>query len=122
ESMPLRQMAVTINDQVTTLGCFDPGSEIVTMREELYKKLSGVQLRADDAVPMISANDNIDPTTGLIDALPLRIGGIQFYAKVHVVPKSPAPLIIGMPFWAMADTRIDIYPDGFTSLTISDPN
>lgn len=59
ESMPLRQMAVTINDEVTTLGCFDPGSEIVTMREELFKKLSGIQLRPDDAVPMISANDTV---------------------------------------------------------------
>ncbi|KZS91498.1 hypothetical protein SISNIDRAFT_386677, partial [Sistotremastrum niveocremeum HHB9708] len=122
EAMPLRQFPVTLDNQVTTIGCFDPGSEIVTLREEVYRKLTGNNLSQQNAVPMISANDQISATSGLIDSLAITIGTITFYAAVHVVPKSPAPFIVGIPFWAMADSRIDIYPDGFTSLTITDPN
>src|ERR1700761_615296 len=71
---------------------------------------------------MESADENISYTKGKVRNLPITIGPITYYVQAQVVQRSPTAMLLGLPFWALANCHKDTYADGFMSVTLSNPN
>ncbi|EJD32842.1 hypothetical protein AURDEDRAFT_25357, partial [Auricularia subglabra TFB-10046 SS5] len=73
-------------------------------------------------ITMQSANSTKDKTLGLCANLEVRIFGIPFYLQAHVVEEAPFDLLLGRPFFALADSSEVSMPDGETVIVLKDPN
>ncbi|KZS95051.1 hypothetical protein SISNIDRAFT_386364, partial [Sistotremastrum niveocremeum HHB9708] len=74
---------------------------------------------------METADQSINKTIGKLKNLPLQIGiigSITFYVQAQVVSKSPVPLLLGMPFFALSGCSKDFHTDGDMTITITNPN
>ncbi|KZS95221.1 hypothetical protein SISNIDRAFT_464872 [Sistotremastrum niveocremeum HHB9708] len=99
DSLPLREIDVIINNQIAAKAVVD-----------------------DVRTQLVSADRSTSQTLGLVKDLPIRVGPITYYVQAQVVRESPVPLLLGLPFWALAQVHKDVYRDGFMTLTMTDPN
>lgn len=122
DSLPLGEIEVLINNQIAERGVIDNGSQIITIREDLWKELSHTTLLPKFRMSMEGADSHLSNTRGKIRDLPITIGPITFYVQVQVVMRSPCRLLLGLPFWALSNCHLDVYPDGYMTATLTDPN
>ncbi|KAF8813520.1 hypothetical protein BYT27DRAFT_7220427 [Phlegmacium glaucopus] len=110
-SDPSRRVEATIDD----------GSQILTVRQDLWEKFS-VPLRSDKKLVMESANKSKENTMGLIQDLKINMGGLDFYVQVQVVRDGPFELLLGRLFLTLTEAVHQYYASGNSQLTLTDPN
>lgn len=96
-SLPLREVNVQINGQVTEAGVIDPGSQIIVIREDLVRKV-GAGINTDRQLQMEGANGSTNWTLGCAEYLPLCVHGIPLNVHAHIVEHAPFQLLLGCPF------------------------
>jgi hypothetical protein len=122
DSLPLGEIEVLINQQIPVRGVIDNGSQIITIREDLWKELSHATILPAFRMMMEGADTNVSGTKGKIQDLPISVGPLTLYVQAQVVRMSPCKLLLGLPFWALTNCHLDIYADGFMTATLRDPN
>ncbi|TFK17337.1 hypothetical protein FA15DRAFT_605301 [Coprinopsis marcescibilis] len=107
-----------------TYPLFDDGSQIVGASEELWRR-SDLPLRTHRALKMESANGSVTTTLGMIENLPVKIGGrdgFTVYVQAQVVPNAPYNLLLGRPFHRLTAAIFSHNTDGSVTTTFQDPN
>lgn len=117
DSLPLGEIEVLLNNKIPVRGVIDNGSQIITMREDLWRELSHTTLLPRFNMSMEGADSHVSSTKGKLRDLPITV-----YVQIQVVERSPCKLLLGLPFWGLTNCHLDIYPDGFMTATLTDPN
>jgi hypothetical protein len=120
--VPLRELRVVVNGSHHIDAVLDFGSSIITIREDLWRELTDVTLNPHDSISMETADTNVSTTKGSVKNLQIQIGSIICYVQAQVVQRSPTKMLLGVPFYALMRCRTETHPDGFTALTVTDPN
>ncbi|KAG2046146.1 hypothetical protein BDR06DRAFT_863405, partial [Suillus hirtellus] len=115
----LRELCVTLNRVHPELGLLDEGSEIVIIREDIWKKTNtprnqGIHMR------MQTANRGVQEMGGCVEMLEIDVDGIKTWAHAYVVLDAPYRLLLGRLWQRLVclsknETRDEV------SITISDP-
>jgi hypothetical protein len=121
ESIKLREIDVVLNGSVQVKAVIDSGCQIVTLREDVWREL-GRTFDPASRLMLEGADESTSHTKGLVRDLPIKIGPITFFVQAQVVSRSPTPMLLGMPFWALANCHKDVYADGYMTVTLSNPN
>ncbi|KZS95145.1 hypothetical protein SISNIDRAFT_408934, partial [Sistotremastrum niveocremeum HHB9708] len=122
DAISLREIDVLLNHSIPTKAVVDDGCQIITIREDLWRELEGTPVYPEEGMSMESADTSISQTLGKVRNLPMKIGPITFYIQAQVVRHSPVRLLLGMPFFALADCHKDIYRNGYMTITMTNPN
>ena len=94
---PLREVEVVVMGRCRELGLLDEGSEIVIVREDLYKEL-GLKVNKKRRMTMQIANGGKEEIQGCMEYLELEVRGVKTYAHVFVVQSAPYRLLLGRPW------------------------
>ncbi|KIK52530.1 hypothetical protein GYMLUDRAFT_179996, partial [Collybiopsis luxurians FD-317 M1] len=99
----------------------DSGSQIISMNK---RHAVGVRLTWDPeiVINMMSANGELNLTCGMVINAPCTIGDIVVHFQIHIINNAPYDMLIGRPFNALAQTKIENYQDGGQLLMLTDPN
>ena len=97
-SLPLRTIRLQFGDSVEAECILDGGAQIVVMRKDIWEKLR-TPITADKAQAMESANSETSYTLGLVENQLVKLGPIQFYLQIQVVPSAPFEVLLGRPFF-----------------------
>ncbi|KZS87171.1 hypothetical protein SISNIDRAFT_393183, partial [Sistotremastrum niveocremeum HHB9708] len=100
----------------------DDGCSIITIREDLWREMETPSLHVKSRMSMEGADTTVSHTKGKLRNLPLQIGTITFYIQAQVVPSSPVPLLLGMPFFALSRCNKEIEFGGDMTITLTNPN
>ncbi|KZS86967.1 hypothetical protein SISNIDRAFT_394110, partial [Sistotremastrum niveocremeum HHB9708] len=122
DAVSLREVDVILNHTTKTKATVDDGCLIVMIREDLWRNMEGPPLHLDTIMSMEGADKSINRTLGKLKDLPLQIGNITFYVQAQVVTRSPVPLLLGMPFFALSNCTKEFHDEGDMTLTITNPN
>jgi hypothetical protein len=120
--VPLREVRVLVNGRHAIDAVLDSGSSIITVREDLWREMGELPINPKDSIQMQTADANRSLTMGSLRNLKMQIGEIVFYVQAQVVSSSPCKILLGEPFLALMRTKTETYPDGFTAITLTDPN
>lgn len=85
---PLREIRVTLNGIHSELGLLDEGSEIVVIREDVWKKTMA-PINPDARMRMQTANGGSQEMAGCVEMLEIEVEGIKTWAHAYVVPNAP---------------------------------
>ena len=121
DSIKLREIEVFINHNVEIRAVIDSGSQIITLREDVWRD-SGMTINPETKITLESANKTLSSTLGTVDNLPITIGTETFYVRAQVVKESPTPMLLGMPFFSLTKCQQDVSTDGYMSLRLANPN
>ena len=118
-SLPLQCLDVEINGQ--TVECvLDSGSQIVAMSEEKWEELR-LHICKDKVMVMEAANRSKSLTLGVIENLKVKVGVVELILQVQVVPNAPYDVLLGRPFYALAECVTEDFGSGKQHLTMKDP-
>ena len=102
------------------LGLLDEGSEIVIVREDLYKEL-GLKVNKKRRMTMQTANRGKEEMQGYVEYLELEVRGVKIYAHAFVMQSALYWLLLGRPWQkGMKLGKIE-QADGSVEVEISDP-
>ncbi|KAG2335643.1 hypothetical protein BDR05DRAFT_855710, partial [Suillus weaverae] len=93
----LREIRVTLNGTHSELGLLDEGSEIVVIREDIWKK-TNAPINQNVRMRMQTANGGSQEMAGCLEMLEIDVAGIKTWAHVYVVPDAPYRLLLGRPW------------------------
>ena len=96
--LPLRTISLQFGDSVEAECILDGGAQIVVMRKDVWERLR-TPITADKAQAMESANSGTSYTLGLVENQLVKLGPIQFYLQIQVVPSAPFEVLLGRPFF-----------------------
>jgi hypothetical protein len=71
---------------------------------------------------METADGSVNSTIGVLENIPVTVGGIQYNLQLQVVDKAPFDLLLGRPFSALAETTVRNEADGSQALTLRHPS
>ncbi|KAG0695664.1 hypothetical protein DFH29DRAFT_1005244 [Suillus ampliporus] len=94
---PLREIRVTLNGTHSELGLLDEGSEIVVIREDVWRKMHA-PINQNVRMQMQTANRGSQEMAGCIEMLEIDVEGIKTWAHAYVVPDAPYHLLLGRPW------------------------
>jgi hypothetical protein len=86
-----------INGTHPELGLLDEGSEIVVIREDIWKKIQ-VPINTKARMCMQTANGGSQEMAGCVEMLEIDVEGIKSWAHAYVVPDAPYRLLLGQPW------------------------
>ncbi|KAG2065137.1 hypothetical protein BDR04DRAFT_977441, partial [Suillus decipiens] len=81
----LRELRVTLNGVHSELGLLDEGSEIVVIREDIWKKTNAPR-NQQICMRMQTANGGAQEMGGCVEMLEIDVAGIKSWAHAYVVP------------------------------------
>ncbi|OSX61622.1 hypothetical protein POSPLADRAFT_1057393 [Postia placenta MAD-698-R-SB12] len=116
------RLIIALIDNKEQIECIvDPGSQIVTMSEEVCL---GLNLLFDPTIQlnMQSANGEVDRSLGLIRNVPFRIGEIVLYLQAHVIRNAAYDILLGRPFDVLTQSVVKNFTDENQTITILCPN
>ncbi|KAG2746060.1 hypothetical protein P692DRAFT_201693753, partial [Suillus brevipes Sb2] len=93
----LREIRITLNGMHSELGLLDEGSEIVVIREDVWKK-TNAPINPDVRMRMQTANGGSQELAGCLEMLEIDVEGIKTWAHAYVVPDAPYRLLLGRPW------------------------
>ena len=99
----------------------DFGSQIVAMRKEIWEKI-GEPIRSDKIMIMEAANKTKSETMGVLENLKISVGPVELRLQVQVMKDAPYDMLLGRPFYALAQCVTKDYTSGDQYITITDPN
>ena len=117
-SLPLREIDVVLNQKVPVKAVIDDGAQIITVREDVWRHLN-LPLNPEENMTMESADGSVSYTKGKLKKLPITIGSLTWVVEAQVVAQSPAPMLLGMPFWAATQCRKEVDRNGYMKLTLT---
>ena len=94
---PLRELKVVVNGVKEEFGLLDGGSEIVIMREDLWKEVN-VPVNTSRRMRMEAANGSTSELPGCAEMLEIEVEGLKTWAHAFIVPSAPYRLLLGRPW------------------------
>ena len=85
---PLRELKVVVNGIKEEFGLLDGGSEIVIMREDLWKEVK-VPVNMKRKMRMEAANGLTSELPGCAEMLEIDVDGLKTWAHAFIVPSAP---------------------------------
>ncbi|EED80705.1 predicted protein [Postia placenta Mad-698-R] len=121
DSNTIRSIIALVDNKEQIKCIVDPGSQIVTMSEEVCL---GLNLLFDPTIQlnMQSANGEVDRSLGLIRNVPFRIGEIVLYLQAHVIRNAAYDILLGRPFDVLTQSVVKNFADENQTITILCPN
>lgn len=86
--MPLWELHDTINSVHSELGLLDKGSEIVVIREDIWKK-TNAPINKSVCMRMQTTNGGCQEMAGCLEMLEIDIEGIKTWVHAYGVPDDP---------------------------------
>jgi hypothetical protein len=93
---PLHEISVTLNSVHSELGLLNKGSEIIIIREDIWRKTEA-PINQEACMKMKMANRTSQEMAGCIEMLEIDVEGIKTWAHAYVVPNAPYCLLLGRP-------------------------
>jgi hypothetical protein len=121
DSCALAEVEVLVNGELQETALIDDGCSVVIIHQELWRDLQ-IAKNPNEALRLESVDQVVSTTQGRIRNLPVTIAGMTFYVQAQVVTKAPARMILGKAFFALANCQTTTFPDGFTTIHLTDPN
>ena len=90
------------------------------MRKDIWEQLN-VPIAVSKAIPMESANASTSMTLGLIENHPVQLGPITFYLQIQVVENAPFEVLLGHPFFDIANCKEISRSGGGHEIRVRDP-
>ena len=118
-STPLRELKVTLNGIHEELGLLDDGSEIVVIREDIWKA-SQAKINSQIKTRMQTANGSIQEMPGCVEMLEIDIEGVKTWVHAFVIPDAPYRILLGCPWQRHVRLKKD-EDDDDVYITIRDP-
>lgn len=116
---PLREICVTLNGTHSELGLLDEGSEIVVIREDIWKK-TNAPINKNVRMRMQTANGSSQEMAGCLEMLEIEVEGIKTWVHAYIVPDAPYRLLLGRPWQKLV--RLSKSEDANNvHITITDP-
>ena len=94
---PLRELKVTLNGIHTEMGLLDEGSELVVIREDVWKQTQA-PINKDIRMRMQTANGSSQDMSGCLEMLEIDVDGIKTWAHAYVIADAPYRLLLGRPW------------------------
>ena len=95
--MPLCELKVTLNGIHEEFGLLDDGSEIVVIREDIWRA-SQAKINSQVRTCMQTANGSIQEMPGCIEMLEIDVEGIKSWAHAFVILDAPYRILLGRPW------------------------
>jgi len=118
-STPLRELKVTVNGVHEELALLDDGSEIVVIREDIWKA-SQAKINSNVKMRMQTANGGIQHMPGCLEMLEIVVDGLKTWAHAFVIPDAPYRLLLGRPWQRLVRLKKD-EDDDDVHIVICDP-
>ncbi|KAJ7177759.1 hypothetical protein C8R46DRAFT_1212490 [Mycena filopes] len=93
----LRECVVVVNGKQEELGLLDDGSEIVVIRDDLFRELN-LLVNKRYALNMQTVSDVVSLLPGCVERLLLVVGRVRTWARAYVVPNAPYRVLLGRPW------------------------
>jgi hypothetical protein len=116
----LRVIHPTYAPGVEVESILDSGSQIVVMRRDIWEK-TGAPINANKAIRMDAANNTSTMTLGMVENHPVKIGSVTYFLQIHVVANSPFQVLLGRPFFDVANAKEISRSGGGHIIEIQDP-
>ncbi|KAG2739862.1 hypothetical protein P692DRAFT_201728967, partial [Suillus brevipes Sb2] len=94
---PLRELKVTLNGIHMEMALLDEGSELVVIREDVWKKTQA-PINKDIRMRMQTANGSSQGMSGCLEMLEIDVDGIKTWAHAYVIADAPYRLLLGRPW------------------------
>jgi hypothetical protein len=120
-SEPLRAIYTTVNRVGQEESLLDDGSMIVSMAKNAAVQL-GLTWDPSIRINMESASNHVEKTLGLARNVCFAVGGLDLYLQVHILEDPPYRVLLGRPFSTLTSSTVNTKPDGFSEITLTDPN
>ena len=119
-SLPLRIIFPSFGNGVEPECILDGGAQVVVMRKDIWEQLRS-PIVASKAMPMESANASTTMTLGLIENHPIQLGPVTIYLQIQVVENAPFEVLLGRPFFDVANCEEISRSGGNHEIRIRDP-
>ncbi|KZV80957.1 hypothetical protein EXIGLDRAFT_561234, partial [Exidia glandulosa HHB12029] len=101
----------------------DDGSTVCIMNKRLWESLrTSHPVDLTRVMHMETADGNVHTSRGVLENLPVTVGGIKYLLQVQVVDRAPFDLLLGRPFSTLAQTTVSNESNGNQTLVLRDPN
>ena len=121
ESHALRSLHSVIDNKDSIECIIDPGSQVVSMSEEVCHHL-GLVYDPSVRIQMQSANKGLDLSLGLAHNVPFQFGDITVYMQVHIIRETAYDVLLGRPFDVNTTSIVQNFANEEQTITIHDPN
>ena len=118
-STPLCKLKVTLNGIHEELALLDDGSEIVVIREDIWKA-SQAKINSQVRMRMQTANGGIQEMPGCIEMLEVNVEEMKTWVHAFVIPDAPYCILLGRPWQRHVRLKKD-EDDDDVHITICDP-
>lgn len=118
-STPLCELPVKLNGIHEDLALLNEGSEIVVIREDVWKECK-VPMNAGLHLKMQTANGGTQLMHGCVEMLEIEVAGIRTWAHAYVIPNAPYRLLLGRPWQRLVRLSKTETPNGVL-VTVHDP-
>jgi hypothetical protein len=119
-SLPLRVIFPSFGNGVEPECILDGGAQVVVMRKDIWEQLRA-PIVANKAMPMESANVSTSMMLGLVENYPVQMGPITIYLQIQVVEHAPFEVLLGRPFFDVANCEEISRAGGSHEIRIRDP-
>ena len=82
----------------------------------------GLPICSDKIMMMEAANKTRSATMGVLENLPVTIGAVTLRLQVQVMQDAPYDMLLGRPFYSLAECVTRDFSSGEQYLTMKDPN
>lgn len=118
--MALRTVHTEVGGR-TVQALLDDGSTVCIMSKQFWERLPKAHpMDLTRILHMETADGNVHTSQGVLENLPVTIGGIKYLLQVQVVDKAPFEFLLGRPFSAVAQTTVINDSDGNQTLVLRD--
>ena len=121
ESHALRSLHSVIDNKDSIECIIDPGSQVVSMSEEVCHHL-GLVYDPSVRIQLQSANKALDLSLGLAHNVPFEFGDITVYMQVHIIREAAYDVLLGRPFDVNTTSIVQNFANEEQTITIHDPN
>ena len=121
DTLPLRCLHLSIAGKSSVECILDPSFQIVVMRCDVWQCTSA-PLRTDLVTKMVSANNLVNWSMGMVCDLEFKVADIALHLQVHVVVDMPFEVLLGRPFFVLGTCNTKDFERGDQHLTLTDPN
>ncbi|OAX31889.1 hypothetical protein K503DRAFT_702977, partial [Rhizopogon vinicolor AM-OR11-026] len=94
---PLRELKVMLNGIHAEMGLLDEGSELVVIREDVWRKTQA-PINKDIRMRMQTPNGSSQDMSGCLEMLEIDVDGIKTWAHAYVIANAPYRLLLGRPW------------------------
>lgn len=120
-SVPLRIVFPEFANGVRPECILDSGAQIIAMRKDVWKQMD-LPLMCEKIMVMESANNSRNATLGVVQNVRVEFGPIALHLQVQIVDNAPFEVLLGLPFYCLANVVSEHFQNGDANITLRDPN